>query len=105
MEAITEPLRAPQQDPEVRPDGKCAHCLKPRITKKERAAAKGDVAVSRTGKKGRPLKPRIDIIAERERDPFCSVKCAKAWHGVVDTTPVLPLGRKPQLTKRSSRVS
>lgn len=57
-------------DPRVRKDGRCAH----------KACAKLRPIVTATGNKRREL-IRYAGAFQLERDPFCSSRCCRAFHG------------------------
>jgi len=65
----------PRRDPRVRKDGLCAGCRKPRH--KHRVKARGP----------NKAQPNATSLArniweyEREKDPWCSSKCAREFHG------------------------
>lgn len=53
-------------DPPIRRDGRCAVCEQSRLLPKGKAPRHKDPTWQK----------------ERQRDPFCSNKCARKWHGV-----------------------
>ena len=71
------PAATPRRDPRVRKDGLCAGCRKPRTA--HRLPAKGK-------KPGAKTATRMDQnlwLSELAKDPWCSSRCCRRYHGVV----------------------
>ena len=77
MAGAEHPAAQVRRDPRVRKDGLCAGCRKPR--RAHRNPAKGKAQGS---KKSTRMDKKLWLY-ELARDPFCSSRCARRYHGVV----------------------
>jgi hypothetical protein len=71
------------KDPEIRPDGRCTQCGKPkaRVRNKESATVKRNQRDPGIRSQAR-LSFAAIVEREAEADPFCSTECCKAYYGV-----------------------